>query len=106
LKIIGQGGLKKIRIYDLRHTFASLLIQAGESFAYIRDQLGHHSINVTVDIYWRREPVKYKDAVDRLDDALIRTPGAPNNKKALIQNGQVLFYCERGRRDSNSRPSA
>ena len=46
--------LRQIRIHDLRHTYASLLIQQGESLAYVRDQLGHSSIQVTVDIYGHR----------------------------------------------------
>ena len=53
----------------LRQTCASLLIQDGVSLAYIRDQLGHHSIKVTVDIYGHLAPQGNKEAVDRLDDA-------------------------------------
>ena len=62
-------GLRKIHPHILRHTYASLLIQAGESLAYIRDQLGHHSIKVTVDIYGHLAPQGNKAAVDRLDDS-------------------------------------
>jgi len=69
-KAIEKAGLRKIRIHDLRHTYASLLIQAGESLAYIRDQLGHHSIKVTVDIYGHLAPEGNKEAVDRLDDRI------------------------------------
>jgi len=62
------AGLRKFRIHDLRHTFATLLIQNGESLAYIRDQLGHHSIQVTVDIYGHLARGGNRAAVDRLDD--------------------------------------
>lgn len=55
-KALEKAGLRRIRIHDLRHTYASLLIQAGESLAYVRDQLGHHSIKVTVDIYGHLAP--------------------------------------------------
>lgn len=67
-KAIETSGLKKIRIHDLRHTYASLLIEAGESLTYIRDQLGHHSISFTVDIYGHLTPGGNKSAVDRLDN--------------------------------------
>ena len=55
-------------MHDIRHTYASLLIQAGESLAYVRDQLGHHSISVTVDIYGHMTPGGNIDALNRLDD--------------------------------------
>ncbi len=67
-KALEKAKLRKIRVYDLRHTYASLLLEANESLAYIRDQLGHHSIKVTVDIYDHLTPGGSKDAVDRLDD--------------------------------------
>jgi integrase len=67
-KAIDKADLRKIRVHDIRHTYASLLIQAGESLAYVRDQLGHHSISVTVDIYGHLTPGGNKAAVDRLDD--------------------------------------
>ena len=75
-KAIEKANLRKIRIHDIRHTFASLLIQAGESLAYVRDQLGHHSIKVTVDIYGHLVPGANRAAVDRLDD----------DQKATIRN--------------------
>jgi integrase len=58
--------------HALRHTFASLLIQQGESLAYVRDQMGHHSIKITVDIYGHLVPGANKAAVDKLDDAPAR----------------------------------
>jgi hypothetical protein len=50
-------------------TDVMLLIQQGESLAYVRDQLGHHSIKMTVDVYGHLVPGAHKAAVDRLDDA-------------------------------------
>lgn len=87
-KALEKAGLRKIRIHDLRHTYASLLIQAGESLAYVRDQLGHHSIKVTVDIYGHLAPEGNKAAVDRLDDdGRGCTLSAPENEKALTGIG-------------------
>jgi len=60
--------LRRVRFHDLRHSFASLLIQQGESLAYIKDQLGHHSIQITVDTYGHLVPGGNRQAVDRLDD--------------------------------------
>jgi integrase len=63
-----RAGLRLIRIHDLRHTYASLLIQQGESLTYVKEQLEHHSIQMTVDIYGHLVPGSNRQAVDRLDD--------------------------------------
>ena len=55
-KLHPKAGMRRIRIHDLRHTFASLLIQQGESLAYVKEQMGHHSIRVTVDVYGHLVP--------------------------------------------------
>jgi len=73
-KVLQKAGLRKIHPHMLRHTYASLLMQDGVSLAYIRDQLGHHSIKVTVDIYGHLAPQGNKESVDRLDDAPYTQP--------------------------------
>ncbi len=55
-------------VHVLRHTFASLLIQQGESLVYVKEQMGHSSIQVTVDVYGHLVPGGNRQAVDRLDD--------------------------------------
>lgn len=91
VKALEKAGLRKIRIHDLRHTYASLLIQSGESLAYIRDQLGHHSIKVTVDVYGHLAPEGNKAAVDALDDPAfnetIRNLSATRNEKGVNLEG-------------------
>ena len=67
-KVLEKAGLRRIRFHDLRHSFASLLIAQGESLAYVRDQLGHSSIQITVDTYGHLVPGSNRQAVDRLDD--------------------------------------
>jgi integrase len=52
----------------LRHTFASLLLQQGESPAYVQRQLGHAPIQLTVDTYGKWLPMGNKAAVNQLDD--------------------------------------
>lgn len=88
-----KAGLRHIRIYDLRHTFASLLIQNGESLAYVKEQMGHHSIQVTVDLYGHLVPGGNRQAVDRLDDqpehvplATIRNPDATEPENAVFES--------------------
>ena len=50
--------------HGLRHTFASLLLSAQVSPAYVQRQLGHASIKLTVDTYGRWLPIGNKAAID------------------------------------------
>jgi len=61
------AGLRKMRIHDLRHTFASLLINQGENLKYVQHQLGHASITTTVDRYGHLMPDAHIGASQRLD---------------------------------------
>jgi integrase len=68
-RCLTKAGLRHIRFHDLRHTFASLLIQNGESLAYVKEQLGHSSIKITVDVYGHLVPGANRQAVNRLPSA-------------------------------------
>ena len=69
--VLKKSGIRKIRLHDLRHTFGSLLIQNGAGIVYVKDQMGHSSIQVTVDTYGHLIPGANVSFVDRLD----RKPG-------------------------------
>jgi len=63
-----KAGLREIRIHDMRHTHASWLLCLGESPMYVKTQLGHSSIQMTVDVYGHWIPSGNRAAVNRLDD--------------------------------------
>jgi len=75
----------------LRHTFASLLLQEGESAQYVQEQLGHASITLTVDTYGKwlaKKPVR--GGVNILGALLGSRPGSrPQGRitKTLINSG-------------------
>ncbi len=46
-----RAGLRRIRLHDLRHTAASLLIATGADIAAVSRQLGHADVNVTLKTY-------------------------------------------------------
>jgi site-specific recombinase XerD len=46
-----QAGLPAIRLHDLRHTNASLALEAGVEMKVVSDRLGHSQISVTADLY-------------------------------------------------------
>ncbi len=49
--MIKKHGLRKIRLHDLRHTCASLLLKNGVPMKQIQEWLGHSSFNTTANIY-------------------------------------------------------
>jgi integrase len=70
-------------LHHLSYTYASLLIQNGESLAYVKDQLGHSSIKVTVDIYGHLVPGANRQAVNRLPSLTSRTDLQPPCNQAV-----------------------
>lgn len=67
-KALEKANLRKIRIHDLRHTYATLRISKGDNIADVSNQLGHHSVKLTLDIYYHWMPGRKKAEVDALDD--------------------------------------
>jgi integrase len=63
--------LRQIRLHDLRHTYASLMLQQGESVTYVKEQMGHHSIQVTVDLYGHLIPGANRAAANRLQARIL-----------------------------------
>lgn len=75
--MLRRAGLRYRKPHTLRHTFASLLIEGGESLKYVQEQLGHHSPAFTLAVYGHLLPRGERWAVDRLnDDATERNPRA------------------------------
>ncbi|MBW2608535.1 MAG: site-specific integrase [Deltaproteobacteria bacterium] len=63
-KALKKTGLRRIRIHDLRHTYATLRISKGDNIADVSNQLGHHSPKLTWDVYYHWTPGKKKSEVD------------------------------------------
>lgn len=61
------GLARSVRIHDLRHTCASLLIRQGVHPKAIQHHLGHSSIQITMDRYGHLLPDQYDDLAFRLD---------------------------------------
>ncbi|MFC1826615.1 tyrosine-type recombinase/integrase [Thermodesulfobacteriota bacterium] len=67
-RVLRGAGLRDFRFHDIRHTFASLLLSNGESPVYVKEQMGHSSIKMTVDIYGHLIPSSNRQAVNQLDE--------------------------------------
>ena len=66
-RVLAKAGIREMRFHDIRHTYASLLLSRGESPFYVKEQLGHSSIQVTIDIYGHLIPGSNRGAVNQLD---------------------------------------
>lgn len=62
--------IHRIRFHDLRHTFASILLEAGESPKVIQELLGHSTITTTMDIYTHVSKKVKVGSIKVLDDLL------------------------------------
>jgi len=65
-----KAGIDKIRFHDLRHTYASILIEQGENIKYIQSQLGHSSPTVTLNVYAHLMNPTNQSAASKLEKVL------------------------------------
>ena len=61
------SGVKKIRIHDIRHSHASLLVEMGFSPLLIAERLGHEKVQTTMDTYSHLYPNKQVEVAKQLD---------------------------------------
>ena len=61
------AGIKPIRVHDLRHSHASLLIEIGFSPLLISERLGHENIETTLQIYSHLYPNKAGEVAAKLN---------------------------------------
>jgi integrase len=66
-KLAMKADLKQIRVHDLRHSHASMLIDMGFDILEISERLGHESVKTTLDTYAHLYPDKDKKLADALD---------------------------------------
>ncbi len=75
-EILSIAGLPHIRIHDLRHTAATLLLTQGVHPRVVMDLLGHSQIAVTMNTYSHVVPALRKDTADKMD-AILNTAANP-----------------------------
>lgn len=64
-RLVRRLDVPTIRLHDLRHTHATLLLQAGVPVKVVSERLGHASITITMDVYAHVLPAMDRDAADR-----------------------------------------
>lgn len=68
--LLREAGLPNIRLYDLRHTFATLALSLGVPAKVVSEQPGHASAAFTLDIYSHVLPHMQEEAVAKMEAAL------------------------------------
>lgn len=64
--LLAAAGLPRIRLYDLRHTHATLLLLAGENAKVVAERLGHTGVRMTLDTYSHILPSMQAQASEKL----------------------------------------
>jgi integrase len=83
-----NGKTERIRFHDLRHTYASLLIEQGENIKYIQTQLGHSSPTVTLNVYAHLMKPTNQDSACRLENTIFEATGSKmvaNDEKGVAE---------------------
>ncbi|MFJ3654770.1 tyrosine-type recombinase/integrase [Streptomyces nigra] len=68
--LCSNAHVHRVRVHDLRHTCASLLLAQGVDARTIMETLGHSTITMTLDTYAHVMDTTLRAAADRMDDAL------------------------------------
>lgn len=68
--LLKKAGLPDIRLYDLRHTFATLIFENDEQLKLVSEMLGHSSIRQTADTYTHVAPTIHREAARRMGEFL------------------------------------
>ena len=70
IKELRRAGLPKVRFHDLRHSYATLLLGAGQDMKIVSEMLGHADIRTTYNIYSHVSEQMQRQAADKLDSVL------------------------------------
>lgn len=68
--LLKKAGLPHIRFHDLRHTFATLMLELGQSPKTVQEILGHSTISTTLDTYTHVGMDLKAQAMEKMNDVL------------------------------------
>ncbi len=73
-RLVRRAGVRRIRIHDLRHSFAPLAIVLGVPVKVVSESMGHADIATTLRTYTHVLPTQRTDLADKVGAALFAEP--------------------------------
>ncbi len=108
-RLLREAGLPQMRLYDLRHTAATLALAAGVPVKVVSEQLGHAPSSFTLDVYAHVLPHMQADAAKRVAALLgmggyeqgelqtvVRKPPQSVHLVQLVSDAPQIFMQEAG----------
>ena len=74
-RFTSANGLKHIRLHDLRHTCATMMISSGISAKVVQERLGHANVDITLNTYTHVLSQMDADAAKKLDEIVFSDVG-------------------------------
>ena len=69
-RLVTTAGVPRIRLHDLRHTYATLALKAGMHPVVLAERLGHSSVATTMDLYAHVTAAISRDGADIVANTL------------------------------------
>lgn len=90
-------GVKRIRIHDIRHSHASLLINQGCDALILADRLGHEKVSTTLNTYSHLFPHKQQELVSNLEQLAATVGATPTSEppmgNPLLDTMGISYDC-------------
>ncbi len=96
LPALERAAVKRVRFHDLRHTNVALRLEQGQNIKYIQNQLGHASIQTTIDRYGHLLKEVNTEQVMKLENALNfreHLGGSSDSVRRLLEEFELVTPC-------------
>jgi len=92
--ILEAAKLHRIRLYDLRHSCATLLLIAEENPKVVSERLGHSTIVLTLDTYSHVLPTLQQGATSRLEKLLYNSEPVPESDTPVHESDTPVILSQ------------
>lgn len=92
-RCVNAAGLRHTRFHNLRHSYATAMLEKGAPSKYVQNQLGHSSIQITLDVYSHAFQRRSREWVNRIDEPVDKSAGGaesanfPQPRKEGLEHG-------------------